>query len=234
MIFHPVTLYLGYVGLAVPFAFALFLALILKRMDAEWIKLTRRWTLVAWLFLTLGNVIGGWWAYLELGWGGYWAWDPVENASFLPWLTVTAFLHSVMIQERKGMLKTWNISLVILSYVLTLFGTFLVRSGILTSVHAFGGGNLGTYFLIFMTFMLFLSIYVVMTRYQLIKKETNPIESYFSKESSFLFNNLILVAAAFAVFWGTMYPLISEALTGTKVNVGAPYFTKVMAPLMLL
>ena len=233
MILHPITLYLGYVGLAVPFAFAI-AALILKRMDAEWIKLTRRWTLVAWRFLTLGNVIGGWWAYLELGWGGYWAWDPVENASFLPWLTVTAFLHSVMIQERKGMLKTWNISLVILSYVLTLFGTFLVRSGILTSVHAFGDGNLGTYFLIFMTFMLFLSIYVVMTRYQLIKKETNPIESYFSKESSFLFNNLILVAAAFAVFWGTMYPLISEALTGTKVNVGAPYFTKVMAPLMLI
>lgn len=232
MILHPVTLYLGYVGLAVPFAFAI-AALILKRMDAEWIKLTRRWTLVAWLFLTLGNIIGGWWAYLELGWGGYWAWDPVENASFLPWLTVSAFLHSVMIQERKGMLKTWNISLVIISYVLTLFGTFLVRSGVLTSVHAFGDGNLGTYFLIFMAFMMLISIYVVMTRYQLIKKETNPIESYFSKESSFLLNNLILVAGAFAVFWGSMYPLISEALTGTKVNVGPPYFNKVMAPILL-
>lgn len=232
MILHPVTLYLGYVGLAVPFAFAI-AALMLKRVDAEWIKLTRRWTLVAWLFLTLGNIIGGWWAYLELGWGGYWAWDPVENASFLPWLTVSAFLHSVMIQERKGMLKTWNISLVILSYVLTLFGTFLVRSGILTSVHAFGDGNLGTYFLIFMAFMALLSIYVVMTRYQLIRKETNPIESYFSKESSFLLNNLILVAGAFAVFWGSMYPLISEVITGTKVNVGPPYFNKVMAPIML-
>ncbi|MDQ0154103.1 heme lyase CcmF/NrfE family subunit [Robertmurraya andreesenii] len=232
MILHPVTLYLGYVGLAVPFAFAI-AALILKRMDAEWIKLTRRWTLVAWLFLTLGNIIGGWWAYLELGWGGYWAWDPVENASFLPWLTVSAFLHSVMIQERKGMLKTWNISLVIISYALSLFGTFLVRSGVLTSVHAFGDGNLGTYFLIFMAIMLTLSLYVVITRYQLIKKETNPIESYFSKESSFLLNNLILVAGAFAVFWGSMYPLISEALTGTKVNVGPPYFNKVMAPIML-
>lgn len=232
MILHPITLYLGYVGLAVPFAFAI-AALFLKRMDAEWIKLTRRWTLTAWLFLTLGNMIGGWWAYLELGWGGYWAWDPVENASFLPWLTATAFLHSVMIQERKGMLKIWNISLVIITYVLTLFGTFLVRSGVLTSVHAFNNGNLGTYFLIFMVFMLFVSIYVLMTRYQLIRKESNPIESYFSKESSFLLNNLILVAAAFAVFWGTMYPLFSEALTGTKINVGPPYFTKVMAPIML-
>lgn len=232
MILHPVTLYLGYVGLAVPFSFAIS-ALLLKRMDAEWIRMTRRWTLVAWLFLTLGNIIGGWWSYLELGWGGYWAWDPVENASFLPWLTVTAFLHSMMIQERKGMLKTWNLSLVILSYVLTLFGTFLVRSGILTSVHAFGEGNPGTYFLVFMTVMLVLSIYVVLTRYQLIKKETNLMNSYFSKEGSFLINNLILVAGAFAVFWGTMYPLISEVLTGTKVNVGPPYFIKVMAPIML-
>jgi cytochrome c-type biogenesis protein CcmF len=233
MILHPVTLYLGYVGLAVPFAFAIG-ALILRRMDAEWIKLTRRWTITAWLFLTLGNIIGGWWAYLELGWGGYWAWDPVENASFLPWLTVSAFLHSVMIQERKGMLKTWNISLIILSYILTLFGTFLVRSGVLTSVHAFGSGPLGTYFLIFMAFMMLFSIYIVMTRYQLIKKESIPIESYFSKESSFLLNNLILVTGAFAVFWGSMYPLISEAVTGTKINVGAPYFDSVMAPILLL
>jgi len=232
MILHPVTLYLGYVGLAVPFAFAIG-ALILRRMDAEWIKLTRRWTITAWLFLTLGNIIGGWWAYLELGWGGYWAWDPVENASFLPWLTVSAFLHSVMIQERKGMLKTWNISLIILSYILTLFGTFLVRSGVLTSVHAFGSGPLGTYFLVFMAFMMLFSIYIVMTRYQLIKKESIPIDSYFSKESSFLLNNLILVAGAFAVFWGSMYPLISEAVTGTKINVGAPYFDSVMAPILL-
>lgn len=233
MILHPVTLYLGYVGLAVPFAFAIG-ALILKRVDAEWIKLTRRWTITAWLFLTLGNIIGGWWAYLELGWGGYWAWDPVENASFLPWLTASAFLHSVMIQERKGMLKTWNISLIILSYILTLFGTFLVRSGVLTSVHAFGSGPLGTYFLIFMAFMMLLSIYIVTTRYQLIKKDSLPIETYFSKESSFLLNNLILVTGAFAVFWGSMYPLISEAVTGTKINVGPPYFNSVMAPILLL
>ncbi|MED3570706.1 heme lyase CcmF/NrfE family subunit [Cytobacillus praedii] len=232
MVIHPVTLYMGYVGLAVPFAYAI-AALLMKNMDAGWIKLTRRWTLTAWLFLTIGNIVGGWWAYLELGWGGYWAWDPVENASFLPWLTVSAFLHSVMIQERKNMLRTWNVSLIILSYILSLFGTFLVRSGILTSVHAFGDSNLGTYFLIFMAFMMIFAIYVVITRYQLIKKESKPIEAYFSKESSFLLNNFILVAAAFAVFFGTMYPLISETLTGTKVNVGAPYFNKVMAPIML-
>lgn len=232
MVIHPVTLYMGYVGLAVPFAYAI-AALLMKKMDAGWIKLTRRWTLTAWLFLTIGNIVGGWWAYLELGWGGYWAWDPVENASFLPWLTVSAFLHSVMIQERKNMLRTWNISLIILSYILSLFGTFLVRSGILTSVHAFGDSNLGTYFLIFMGFMIIFAIYVVITRYQLIKKESRPIEAYFSKESSFLLNNFILVAATFAVFFGTMYPLISETLTGTKVNVGAPYFNKVMAPIML-
>jgi cytochrome c-type biogenesis protein CcmF len=232
MVIHPVTLYMGYVGLAIPFAYAI-AALIMKRMDALWIKLTRKWTLTAWLFLTIGNIVGGWWAYLELGWGGYWAWDPVENASFMPWLTVSAFLHSVMIQERKNMLKTWNLSLIILSYILSLFGTFLVRSGILTSVHAFGDSNLGTYFLLFMAFMLLFSMYVVISRYQLIKKDSLPIQSYFSKESSFLLNNYILVAATFAVFWGTMYPLISEALTGTKVNVGAPYFNKVMAPIML-
>ncbi|WP_147532680.1 heme lyase CcmF/NrfE family subunit [Bacillus marasmi] len=232
MVLHPVTLYLGYVGLAVPFAYGI-AALIMKRMDAEWIKLTRRWTLTAWLFLTLGNIIGGWWAYLELGWGGYWAWDPVENASFLPWLTASAFLHSVMIQERKNMLRTWNISLIVISYLLTLFGTFLVRSGILTSVHAFSDTNLGTYFIIFLSFMTLLSLYIVMSRYQLIKRESSPFQSYFSKESSFLLNNLILIVAAFAVLWGTMYPLISEAVTGTKVNVGAPYFNKVMAPILL-
>lgn len=232
MVLHPVTLYMGYVGLAVPFAYGI-AALIMKRMDADWIKLTRRWTLTAWLFLTLGNIIGGWWAYLELGWGGYWAWDPVENASFLPWLTASAFLHSVMIQERKNMLHTWNISLIVISYLLTLFGTFLVRSGILTSVHAFGDTDLGTYFIIFMSFMTLLALYIVMSRYGLIKKESSPFQSYFSKESSFLLNNLILIAAAFAVLWGTMYPLVSEAFTGTKVNVGAPYFNKVMAPIML-
>lgn len=232
MILHPVTLYLGYVGMAVPFAFAI-AALILKNVDAFWIRMTRRWTLLAWLFLTLGNVIGGWWAYLELGWGGYWAWDPVENASFMPWLTVTAFLHSVMIQERKQMLKVWNLSLIILSYSLTLFGTFLVRSGVLTSVHAFGDSNLGTYFLIFMAFAVIFAMYVMMSRYQLLKKDSGQFESFLSKESSFLINNLILVGATFAVFWGTIFPLVSEAIKGTKVTVGIPFFNTVMSPILL-
>ncbi|NBI29546.1 heme lyase CcmF/NrfE family subunit [Chengkuizengella marina] len=232
MIIHPITLYLGYVGLAVPFAFAI-AALILKNVDSFWIRMTRRWTLLAWLFLTLGNLLGGYWAYLELGWGGYWAWDPVENASFMPWLTVTAFLHSVMIQERKGMLKVWNLSLIILSYALTLFGTFLVRSGVLTSVHAFGDTNLGTYFLIFMGIAVIFAMYVMMSRYHLLKKDSDHFESFFSKESSFLINNLILVCAAFAVFWGTIFPLISEAVRGTKVTVGVPFFNTVMSPILL-
>ncbi|MEC1715674.1 heme lyase CcmF/NrfE family subunit [Schinkia azotoformans] len=232
MILHPVTLYLGYVGMAVPFAFAI-AALMLKNVDSFWIRMTRRWTLLAWLFLTLGNVIGGWWAYLELGWGGYWAWDPVENASFMPWLTVTAFLHSVMIQERKQMLKVWNLSLIILSYSLTLFGTFLVRSGVLTSVHAFGDSNLGTYFLIFMAFAVIFAMYVMMSRYQLLKKDSGQFESFLSKESSFLINNLILVGATFAVFWGTIFPLVSEAVKGTKVTVGIPFFNTVMSPILL-
>mgnify|MGYP001220143825 CR=1 FL=1 len=232
MIFHPLAIFLGYVCLTVPFSFAV-ASLAANRADGEWIQLTRRWILASWLFLTIGNLLGGWWAYQELGWGGYWAWDPVENSSFLPWLTMTALLHSVMIQERKGMLRLWNMSLIIISYLLTLFGTFLVRSGILTSVHAFSDSGIGNYFLAFLFLMTVLSLYLLITRYEIIKKEANPIESYFSKESSFLLNNLILVASAFAVFWGTLYPLLSEVFTGTRVNVGPPYFNKVMAPIML-
>ncbi len=232
MIIHPVTLYLGYVGLAVPFAFAM-AALILKNVDDFWIKMTRRWTIIAWLFLSLGNIFGGQWAYVELGWGGYWAWDPVENASFMPWLTATAFLHSVMIQERKNMLKIWNISLIIISYALTLFGTFLVRSGVLTSVHAFANSNLGLYFLIFMAVAVIGALYVLMSRYNLLKRSTGEFQSFVSKESSFLINNLLLVGAAFAVFWGTIFPLVSEAVRGTKVTVGMPFFNKVEAPILL-
>lgn len=232
MIIHPVLIYLGYVGLTVPFSFAM-ASLILRNTDSYWIQITRRWTMFAWLFLTLGNVIGGYWAYTELGWGGYWAWDPVENASFMPWLTVTAFLHSVMIQERKKMLKAWNYSLIIISYGLALFGTFLVRSGILTSVHAFAESNLGTYFLIFMATMIFISLYILMNRYQFIQKESGQIEAFISKESSFLINNLILVGGTFAVFWGTIFPLVSEAITGNKVTVGIPFFNTVMSPIML-
>ncbi|MCH6266664.1 MULTISPECIES: heme lyase CcmF/NrfE family subunit [Neobacillus] len=232
MIIHPVTLYLGYVGLAIPFAFAM-AALIMKNVDDFWIKMTRRWTIIAWLFLSLGNIFGGQWAYVELGWGGYWAWDPVENASFMPWLTATAFLHSVMIQERKNMLKIWNICLIIVSYALTLFGTFLVRSGVLTSVHAFANSNLGLYFLIFMAIAVIGALYVLMSRYSLLKRSAGEFQSFVSKESSFLVNNLLLVGAAFAVFWGTIFPLVSEAVRGTKVTVGLPFFNKVEAPILL-
>jgi cytochrome c-type biogenesis protein CcmF len=232
MIIHPVTLYLGYVGLAVPFAFAM-AALILRNVDDFWIKMTRRWTIIAWLFLSLGNIFGGQWAYVELGWGGYWAWDPVENASFMPWLTATAFLHSVMIQERKNMLKVWNISLIITSYALTLFGTFLVRSGVLTSVHAFANSNLGLYFLIFMGVAVIGGLYVLMSRYSLLKRSAGEFTSFVSKESSFLINNLLLVGSAFAVFWGTIFPLVSEAIKGTKVTVGIPFFNAVQAPILL-
>jgi cytochrome c-type biogenesis protein CcmF len=232
MIIHPVTLYLGYVGLAIPFAFAM-AALILKNVDDFWIKMTRRWTIIAWLFLSLGNIFGGQWAYVELGWGGYWAWDPVENASFMPWLTATAFLHSVMIQERKNMLKIWNISLIIVSYALTLFGTFLVRSGVLTSVHAFANSNLGLYFLIFMGVAVIGALYVLMSLYNLLKRSAGEFNSFVSKESSFLVNNLLLVGVAFAVFWGTIFPLVSEVVRGTKVTVGLPFFNKVEAPILL-
>lgn len=232
MIIHPVTLYLGYVGLSVPFAFAM-AALLMKNVDDFWIKMTRRWTIIAWLFLSLGNIFGAAWAYVELGWGGYWAWDPVENASFMPWLTATAFLHSVMIQERKNMLKVWNISLIIVSYALTLFGTFLVRSGVLTSVHAFANSNLGLYFLIFMGIAVIGSLYVLMSRYNLLKRSAGEFQSFVSKESSFLVNNLLLVGAAFAVFWGTIFPLVSEAVRGTKVTVGIPFFNTVESPILL-
>lgn len=232
MMLHPVTLYLGYVGLAVPFAFAM-AALILKNIDDFWIKVTRRWTIIAWLFLTLGNLLGAQWAYVELGWGGYWAWDAVENASFMPWLTATAFLHSVMIQERKNMLKVWNVSLIIVSYALTLFGTFLVRSGVLTSVHAFANSDLGLYFLLYMGAAVIAGLYVLISRYHLLRRDSGQFESIFSKESSFLLNNLLLVGAAFAVFWGTNFPLISEAIRGTKVTVGEPFFNQVNGPILL-
>lgn len=232
MLIHPVMLYHGYVGMVVPFAFGI-AALILKKADAFWIKATRRWTMVAWMFLTAGNVLGGAWAYVELGWGGYWAWDPVENASFMPWLTATAFLHSAMIQERKDMLKVWNISLIIITYALTLFGTFLVRSGVLTSVHAFGDTDLGMYFLIFIAIVILFSVYILFARYPLLAK-TGGFRSFLSKESSFLFNNLLLIGATFAVFWGTIFPMISESVRGTRVTVGEPYYNHVVAPILLM
>ena len=232
MIIHPLATYLGYVGFAVPFAFSM-AALFLNQSDDRWIKVTRGWTVIAWLFLTIGNLYGALWAYEELGWGGYWAWDPVENASFMPWLTGSAFLHSVMIQERKNMLKIWNIVLIIITYVLTLFGTYLVRSGILQSVHAFGSSALGKYFLAFTLFVLVTSFVLMLFKIKLLKGE-REFESLISKESSFLFNNLILLGMTFATFWGTVFPLISEAVTGNKITVSIPFFNTVNAPLGII
>ncbi|MFZ5944071.1 MAG: heme lyase CcmF/NrfE family subunit [Bacillota bacterium] len=231
MVIHPVTLYLGYVGFTVPYAFAI-AALITRKTDDRWIRLTRKWTIVSWLFLSMGNLFGAQWAYVELGWGGYWAWDPVENASLIPWLTATALLHSVMVQERKNMLKVWNVLLIILTFGLTLFGTFLVRSGVVASVHAFGNSNLGTYFIVFITAIMMSSLYLVADRIKLLR-QSNEFESILSKESSFLLNNLLLVASAFAIFWGTIFPIVSEGFTGIKATVGPPFFNAINAPIGL-
>jgi cytochrome c-type biogenesis protein CcmF len=231
MITHPVALYLGFTGFTVPFAFAM-AALITGRIGDTWLVLTRRWTIVAWYFLSLGLLIGGWWSYHVLGWGGYWAWDPVENAAFMPWLTGTAFLHSVMIQERRRMLRLWNISLVILTFGLTLFGTFLTRSGVIASVHAFTQGSIGVLFLSFLALVLLTALGLVAWRWEAFRSE-GELDSVISRESAFLLNNVLLVAAAFTVFFGTVFPLLSEAVRGVKVSVGAPFFNQVNVPLFL-
>jgi cytochrome c-type biogenesis protein CcmF len=231
MVIHPVTLYLGYVGFTVPFAFAI-AALLIKQTDDRWIKITRKWTIISWIFLSLGNLFGAQWAYVELGWGGYWAWDPVENASLMPWLTGSAFLHSVMVQERKNMLKIWNMLLIIFTFGLTLFGTFLVRSGVVASVHAFGDSTLGAYFLIFTTLVMMASLYLVADRLKMLK-QGSEFEGIVSKESSFLLNNLLLVASAFSILWGTIFPIVSEGFTGNKVTVGPPFFNAINAPIGL-
>src|SRR6266550_1358522 len=218
MITHPIALYLGFTGFTVPFAFAI-AALVTGRVGDRWITLTRRWTIVAWYFLSLGLLIGGWWSYHVLGWGGYWAWEPVENAAFMPWLTGTAFLHSVMIQERRRMLRLWNISLVILTFGLTLFGTFLTRSGVIASVHAFTQGSIGILFLSFLALVLLTALGLVAWRWEALRSE-GELDSIVSRESAFLLNNVLLVAAAFTVFFGTVFPLLSEAVRGVKVSVG--------------
>ncbi|MCL5958160.1 MAG: heme lyase CcmF/NrfE family subunit, partial [Chloroflexi bacterium] len=232
MFFHPPTTYLGYVGFAVPFAFAM-AALVTGKLGDEWIRSTRRWTLFAWFFLSMGNLFGAQWAYVELGWGGFWAWDPVENASFLPWLTGTAYLHSVMIQQRRGMLKVWNFILIIGTFALTIFGTFLTRSGILSSVHSFGQSNLGPFFLGFIGMALIFSVGLLIDRLPYLKSE-NELDSFMSRESSFLLNNLILVGATFATLWGTVFPLISEAVRGVKITVSQPFFNQVNGPIFLV
>jgi len=231
MLIHPPMLYSGFTGFVVPFAFC-FAALLSGNLGDNWIRLTRRWTLVAWGFLTCGIVLGGNWAYIELGWGGFWAWDPVENASFLPWLTATAFLHSVMVQERKGMLKVWNVSLSVLTYVLSVFGTFLTRSGVVQSVHAFAETDVGWVFLLYIGVVLTLACGLIIYRWNDLRPERR-LESYLSREAAFLFNNLALLGICFATFWGVMFPVISEWLAGEKSVVGPPFFNRVNVPLFL-
>ncbi|MCC6832034.1 MAG: heme lyase CcmF/NrfE family subunit [Thermoleophilia bacterium] len=229
MMAHPPLLYLGYVGLAIPFAFAI-AALVTRRLDTQWIGYIRRWTVVSWLFLGVGILLGSRWAYHELGWGGYWAWDPVENAAFMPWLVATAFLHSVMVQERRGMLKVWNMVLVILTFILALFGTFLTRSGIVASVHAFGESTLGPFFLGFILVALGGSLALLFTRLPELRSR-HSLESYISREAIFLYNNLLLVGLAFAVFWGTIFPVITEAVQGEKITVGVGFYNQVAMPI---
>ena len=232
MVIHPPMLYLGYVGFVVPFAFAL-ASLATKQPGDNWIRTTRRWTMVPWMFLSVGIVLGGNWAYEVLGWGGYWAWDPVENASLLPWLGATAFLHSVMIQEKRGMLKVWNVVLIITTFFLSIFGTFLTRSGIVSSVHAFAQSDIGPFFAVFLAIILLFSLTLLFLRLDYLKSE-NRLDSMVSRESGFLFNNWILLAAVFAVFWGTIFPIVSKAVENTTVTVGPPFFNKVMIPIGLL
>jgi len=232
MVIHPPMLYLGYVGFTVPFAFALG-ALIMKYPGEKWIQITRRWTMVTWCFLTIGVFLGAHWAYAVLGWGGYWGWDPVENASLMPWLTGTAFLHSVMMQEKRGMLKVWNMWLIFATFLLSLLGTFLTRSGVISSVHAFAQSSIGDWFLVFMSLTLATCIFFFVRNKSHLKSE-HKLESLVSRESSFLFNNLLLLVACFTVLWGTFFPILSEWVQGHKVTVGAPFFNRVAVPVALL
>ncbi len=233
MAIHPPTLYLGYIGFTIPFAFAIG-ALITKQLDSIiWIKKIRRWTLTAWLFQSGGIILGGWWAYQELGWGGYWAWDPVENASFMPWLTATAFLHSIYIQEKKGLLKLWNIILILATFILVMFGTFLTRSGVMSSVHSFAVSDLGPAFLIFIFITLIICFYLVWLRLPIFESQ-KKIKSISSRESGILFNNVIFVVICFSVFWGTIFPVLSEAVRGSKITVGPPFYNQVNIPIGLI
>jgi cytochrome c-type biogenesis protein CcmF len=231
MVIHPPMLYLGYVGFSVPFAFALG-ALMMRYPGEKWIKITRGWTMVTWLFLTCGIFLGMHWAYAVLGWGGYWGWDPVENASFMPWLTGTAFLHSVMMQEKKGMMKSWNVWLIFSTFLLTLLGTLLTRAGLVSSVHAFAQSSIGTWFSVFMGFVLAVCIFTYILQRNHLKGE-HHLESLVSRESSFLFNNLVLLAACFVILWGTLFPILSEYVQGTKVTVGPPFYNRVAIPIGL-
>ena len=229
MVYHPPSLYIGYVGFSVPFAFAIG-SLLRGKVDNEWVLTTRRWTLVSWFFLTLGMVLGAQWAYVELGWGGYWSWDPVENASLMPWLTGTAFLHSVIVQEKRNALKNWNMLLIIATFILSILGTFITRSGILGSVHSFSKSNIGPAFLAFITVTLFVSYGLLLTRQSVlsVKPQRN---GFFCKENSFLVNNIVFTVMAFTVMYGTLFPLLAEALANKKLSIQAPFFNTIMTPI---
>ncbi len=231
MVIHPPMLYLGYVGFTIPFAFALG-ALMMRYPGEKWIKITRGWTMVTWLFLTMGIFLGMHWAYAVLGWGGYWGWDPVENASFMPWLTGTAFLHSVMMQERKGMMKSWNVWLIFSTFMLSILGTLLTRGGLVSSVHAFAQSSIGDWFMVFLVIVLAVCIFTYILQRSHLKSEQR-LESLVSRESSFLFNNLVLLAACFVILWGTLFPILSEYVQGSKVTVGPPFYNRVAIPIGL-
>jgi len=231
MVVHPVGLYLGFVGFSVPFAFAV-AALVSKRLDNRWVKAMRRWTLVPWLFLSIGILMGSMWAYAELGWGGFWAWDPVENASFLPWLTGTAFLHSMVIQEKRGMLKIWNMVLIFITFSLTIIGTFITRSGVIQSVHSFALSNIGPLFLAFIAVIMLGFLYLLFERLPLLRSE-NELDSMRSREFAFLLNNLVFLIITFATLLGTVFPMLTELLGSTKIAVSAPFFNKVNGPIFL-
>jgi len=232
MMIHPPMLYTGYVGFTIPFAFAVG-ALITRRTGADWIRATRRFALVAWTFLGTGILLGALWSYTELGWGGYWAWDPVENAALMPWLVGTAFLHSIIVQEKRGMLKVWNASLIVATFVLALLGTFLVRSGVLSSIHAFGASTIGPQFLAFIGLVVVFSAVLIVSRLDSLRSEAR-LDSLLSREAFFLLNNLVLVALALVIMWGTFFPLISEAVTGREASVGPPWFNSITTPLALV
>lgn len=231
MAVHPPMLYLGFTTFAVPFSFCMG-ALLSNNLGNEWLRLTRRWSLLAWAFLTFGIALGGHWAYLELGWGGFWAWDPVENSSFLPWITGSAYLHSVMVQERKNMLKFWNVWLIVVTYGLTVFGTFLTRSGIVQSVHAFASTDIGWVFLLYLSVIFLATAALSFMRRDELRSE-KTIESLLSREAAFLVNNLLFLSICFAVLWGVMFPVLSEAITGKKQTIGIPFFNAVNVPLFL-
>ena len=229
MVVHPPSLYLGFIGFSVPFAFAI-AGMIRGKLDNEWVLTTRRWTLVSWYFLSMGLILGGQWAYEELGWGGFWAWDPVENAAFMPWLTGTAFLHSVMIQEKRNMLRIWNVVLIIITYGLTIIGTFLTRSGVVNSVHSFTQSEIGPAFLVFLAVVLVVGFALLFRRIQMLESE-HKMEAVLCRENAFLAQNVIFVGMAFTVLLGTTFPLLAEAIRGTKLSIQAPFFNTIMAPM---